>query len=147
MEGRPPIWRAAANILNKQSRSGDKVWSSNIGVERGANNSLSQKFSLVTKRIHFPRTWTDPVVQRKQWKRDIRFGTWNIRSLYGSGSLTAATRELVTYKLELVGVQEVRWDKGGPVRAKDCICLFGKEKENHQLETGLFVHLRIILAV
>jgi hypothetical protein len=28
-------------------------------------------------------------------------------------------RELARYKLHLVGVQEVRWDKGGTVRAGD----------------------------
>jgi hypothetical protein len=33
------IWRVAANILNKQSRTVDKGWSSNLGVGRGANNS------------------------------------------------------------------------------------------------------------
>jgi len=33
-------------------------------------------------------------------------------------SLTAVTRELARYKLDLVGVQ-VRWDKGGTVRAGD----------------------------
>jgi exonuclease III len=42
----------------------------------------------------------------------MRFGTWNIRSLYRSGSLTTAARELARCKLDLVGVQEVRWDKG-----------------------------------
>ena len=39
MEERPPIWRVAVNILNKQSRTADKVWSSSLGVGRGANNS------------------------------------------------------------------------------------------------------------
>jgi hypothetical protein len=29
----------AANILNKQSRTADKGWSSSLGVGRGANNS------------------------------------------------------------------------------------------------------------
>ena len=54
------------------------------------------------------------MVRPKQRKRDMRFGTWNVRSLYGSVSLTAATgREIARYKLDLVGVQEVRWDKGG----------------------------------
>jgi len=38
MEDRPPIWRVAANILNKQSRTVDKGWSS-LGVGRGAENS------------------------------------------------------------------------------------------------------------
>ena len=48
----------------------------------------------------------------------MRFGTWNVRSLYRAGSLTAAAaRELARYKLDLVGVQEVRWDNGGTVRA------------------------------
>jgi hypothetical protein len=34
------IWRVATNILNKQSRTADKGWSSNMWVGRGANNSL-----------------------------------------------------------------------------------------------------------
>jgi hypothetical protein len=33
------VWREAANILNKQSRTADKRWSSNLGVGRRANNS------------------------------------------------------------------------------------------------------------
>jgi len=32
-------------------------------------------------------------------KRDILLGTWNVRSLYRVGSLTAAARELARYKL------------------------------------------------
>ena len=32
MEERPPIWRVAANILNKQSRTADKGLSSSLGV-------------------------------------------------------------------------------------------------------------------
>jgi hypothetical protein len=36
-------------------------------------------------------------------ERDIKLGTWNVRSLYRSGSLTAVARELATYKLVLVG--------------------------------------------
>jgi exonuclease III len=47
----------------------------------------------------------------------MRFGTWNVRSLYRAGSLTAAARELARYKLDFMGLQEVRWDKGGMVRA------------------------------
>jgi hypothetical protein len=33
------VRRVAANILNKQSRTADKGWSSSLGVGRGANNS------------------------------------------------------------------------------------------------------------
>ena len=38
MEERPPIWRIAANILNKQSRAADKGWYSSLEVGRGAKN-------------------------------------------------------------------------------------------------------------
>jgi hypothetical protein len=39
---------------------------------------------------------------------DIRFGTWNVRSMYVAGSLRVVGEELSKYKLDLVGVQEVR---------------------------------------
>jgi len=56
--------------------------------------------------------WTDPLVQPKPWKSNLRFGKWNARSLYKSGSLTTVVRELVRYKFDLMGVQEDRWDNG-----------------------------------
>jgi len=40
IEERPPIWRVAANVLNKQSRTADEEWSSSLGVGRGIDKSL-----------------------------------------------------------------------------------------------------------
>jgi hypothetical protein len=51
----------------------------------------------------------------------MRFGTWDVRSLYRIGSMKTVARELGKCKLDLVGVQEVRWEKGGTERAEDCI--------------------------
>ena len=82
------------------------------------------------------RTWTDTLARHKQRKRDMKFGTWNVRSLYRVGSLTAEARELARYKLDLVCVQEVRWDNWGTVRAGDYNFFYGKGNENHQLGTG-----------
>jgi hypothetical protein len=42
---------------------------------------------------------------------------WNVTSPYMAGSLTTVSRELASYKLDLVGGQEVRLNKGGTVRA------------------------------
>ena len=62
----------------------------------------------------------------------MKIGTWNVRSSYRAGSLKAAAR----YKLDVVGVQEVRWDKRGTVRAGDYDFFYGKGNENHQLGVG-----------
>jgi hypothetical protein len=39
---------------------------------------------------------------------NMRFGVCNIRSFYTAGSLVIISRDLLKYKLDLVGVQEVR---------------------------------------
>jgi hypothetical protein len=46
------------------------------------------------------------------------------------------SKELEKYKLELVGVQEVRWDKGDTERAEDYTFFYEAGNEDHQLGTG-----------
>jgi hypothetical protein len=62
----------------------------------------------------------------------MKFGTWIVRSLYKSEPLTTVARDLARYKLDLVGVQQVRWYKGGHVRAGDYI--FSMEKETNIID-------------
>jgi exonuclease III len=80
-------------------------------------------------------------------ERDMSFGTWNVRGLYRSGSLMTVARELGKYKLDLVGVQEVMWDKEGTVRAREYTFFYGQGQENRQLGKGFFVHQRIVSAI
>jgi hypothetical protein len=55
----------------------------------------------------------------------VRFGTWNMSSLYRSGSLKTVARDSARYKLDLVGGQEMTWDKGSTVRAGDFTFFLG----------------------
>ena len=47
----------------------------------------------------------------------------------------AAARELARYKLDLAGMQEVRWEKEGTVKAGVYSFFYGKGNENHLLGT------------
>jgi exonuclease III len=78
---------------------------------------------------------------------DMRFGTWNVWSLYRVGSLMTLSRELSRYRLDLVGVQEVRWEGSGRIPAGEYTFFYRKGNENNELGTGFFVHKRITSAV
>jgi hypothetical protein len=67
-----------------------------------------------------------------------RFGAGNFRSLYRAGSLRTVAEEVSKYKLDLLGVQEVRWGGGGTEPAGEYTFLYGKRNENHELGTGFF---------
>ena len=69
--------------------------------------------------------------------RDILLGTWNVKSLYRAGALIAAARELARYKLELVGVQEARWEKEGTVKTGDYSFSMGMEMKIISWEQGV----------
>jgi hypothetical protein len=62
----------------------------------------------------------------KQRNMDMKFGTWNIRSLYRVGTLMIVSRELSRYRLDLVGVQKVRWEGSGTIPAGEYTFFYGR---------------------
>jgi hypothetical protein len=55
-------------------------------------------------------------------------------------------KEILKYKLDLVGVQEVRWDGGGTEPAGAYTFFYGKGSENRELCT-VFLYIKPISAV
>jgi hypothetical protein len=61
--------------------------------------------------------------------------------------LPTVARETAKYKLDLLGIQEVRWDRGVTEPAAEYTFFCRKGNETHELRTEFFVHKRIISAV
>jgi hypothetical protein len=69
---------------------------------------------------------------------EMGFVTCNISGLYKAGSLITVSVELSKYKLDLVGLQEVRWDRGGTEPTSEYMFLCVKGNGNHELGAGFF---------
>jgi hypothetical protein len=55
-------------------------------------------------------------------------------------------KEISHYKSHLLGVQEVRWNRGSTEPADEYTSFYGKWNENHEIGYTFFVHNRILLA-
>jgi hypothetical protein len=100
------LWRIAANTSNKLSWTADSGWSSNWG-RGGFRTRLTIPHR---KKLTFPEMLRVYIAldldTLGRQNMDMRFGTWNIRSLYRAGSLMTVSRELSRHKLGLVRVQD-----------------------------------------
>jgi hypothetical protein len=77
---------------------------------------------------------------------DIRYNTWNVRSLYWARSLITVA-EKKNFKLDLMGEKDVRWGRVGTERAGEyTFFFFRKGNENYDSGIGFFVHKGIISA-
>ncbi|VDI32762.1 Hypothetical predicted protein [Mytilus galloprovincialis] len=46
-------------------------------------------------------------------KLTTRIGTWNVRTLYQSGKCAQVANEMDRYKIEILGLSEIRWNTSG----------------------------------
>jgi len=46
-------------------------------------------------------------------KSPTKIGTWNVRTLYSTGKLAQVLNEMKHYKLDILGISEMRWTDSG----------------------------------
>jgi predicted DNA-binding ArsR family transcriptional regulator len=71
----------------------------------------------------------------------MRFRTGNIMSLYNMDSLTTVSSELSRYRLDLVGLYEVKWEGNSTTPAEEYTFCYGRVslhiRESYQQLKGL----------
>jgi hypothetical protein len=60
---------------------------------------------------------------------------WNVWSTHRAASLMTVLRELSIYRLDLLGVQEVRSQDSGTEPAEEYTFVYGTGNQNHELGT------------
>ena len=58
----------------------------------------------------------DTVLKRKLLRQNLKIGSWNVRTLRQTGKLKEQCDESSRYRLDIEGVQEVRWGGQGKLR-------------------------------
>ena len=77
---------------------------------------------------------------------DMRFGTWNVKSLYRAGALGLVTseRKVQNGSSKSTGSQV---EGNGTLESGNYTLFYGEDNANHQLGTGFYVHRQIRSAV
>jgi len=52
-----------------------------------------------------------------KWK--TRIGFWNVRTTRQYGKLKQAEKEMISYKLDIMGVSEIRWTENGEIKTQN----------------------------
>lgn len=78
----------------------------------------------------------------------MRFGTWNIRTLYKPGSLQCVLKEINRYNVDIVGLQEIRWPGSGNLKSENMTVFFsGKNNGKHDNGVGFVIKSSVLRLV
>lgn len=70
----------------------------------------------------------------------LKLGTWNMTRLFAAGKLDNLIREIERYKLDIIGLSEIRWpDSGRCVKEKATLYYSGNNLLNHYNGIGFIV--------
>jgi len=93
-----------------------------------------QKIFSVKKLHKKPRTLYTKDSQTEHGNRNkirnLRIGTWNIRTLYKSGSMNVVINKITKYNLSIVTLQEIRWPGNGSFKHKGTTVFYSGCKDN-----------------
>jgi hypothetical protein len=74
-------------------------------------------------------------------KTHLKFGCWNVRTMFDTGKTAQVAREMQTNRLHILGISECRWTGFGSVKTRDgeTILYSGRDDGKHQAGVALML--------
>lgn len=119
-----------------------------MGVGHWANNPSHKKESVTKRQENASDENGIKKYKKRLMNKDLRFGTWNIRTLATPGALNILSEELDRYQMDLVALQEVRYPGTGKLETDKHILYYsGSENGKFQKGVAFMVNKRLAAAV
>ena len=72
-------------------------------------------------------------------KTFTKIATWNVRTRYQCGRTEQVIKEMENYKIDLLGVSEMRWTGQGRLNSRGNTVLYSGKEQHHTHGVGIFL--------
>ncbi|XP_051914908.1 craniofacial development protein 2-like [Hippocampus zosterae] len=72
-------------------------------------------------------------------KTNTRVGTWNVRTMFQSGRMDQVLKNMRDYRLDILGVSEMRWTGQGRLMVNGATFLYSGKQDHHSHGVGIIL--------
>ena len=78
---------------------------------------------------------------------NMKFATWNARTMYQAGKLENITQEATQLKMDILGLADVRWLESGNLQCDSHTLIYSGHKKEHKHGLGLLLNKAVSQSV
>ena len=95
----------------------------------------------MTSRDESRKEVSTPTMSLAKPKQELRVGAWNVRTLYETGKTVQVVKEMKRYRLNILGISEMRWTDSGimTLGSGETVCYSGRSDGQHQEGVGILM--------
>jgi len=81
------------------------------------------------------------MMTKEAWKSHLIMATWNVKTMLILGKIQEISKEMIKYKIDIIALQEIRWQEQSRIDKPDYTLLYsGSEEKTGRLGTGFMTN-------